>query len=153
MNLPSPIKKVRMKTPARRKRGGGGIIHSKVVHPISISEEEDEGSKESPKKPTSPTNRDLGQEVSGKQPEGKRSIFTKKRAQIVKVRQTGDSIDEDLAVILSDRFWVENVMSKDLFVEKVQKSLRPDNVVSLQVPAIQDFIWKELPENIRGRDK
>lgn len=26
-------------------------------------------------------------------------------------------------------------------------------MVSLQVPAIQDFIWKELPENVRGRDK
>lgn len=99
----------------------GGVIHSKVVHPIS--EEEDEGSKETQKSPTTPTKQESRQENAEIQTEVKKSIFAKKRAQIVKVRQTGDSIDEDLAVILSDKFWGENVMKRESFVEKVQKSL------------------------------
>lgn len=117
-----------------------------IDHPISDEEGDSPHKKSSREKVTDKSKEPLRKD-------GKQSLFAKKRAQIVKVRQTGDPIDEDLAVILSDKFWVENVLTREVFVDKVQKSLRPDNVPSLQVPAIQDFIWKELPENIRGRDK
>lgn len=30
---------------------------------------------------------------------------------------------------------------------------RPENVTVLQVPAIQEVLWTDLPEGVKGRDK
>lgn len=83
----------------------------------------------------------------------KNSLFAKKRAEIVTIKDTSEDLDEDLAIILMDRFWGQNIMSKEQFLEKMTKSLRPNNVPALQTPALQDCIWRKLPENIKGKDK
>lgn len=62
-------------------------------------------------------------------------------------------MDEDLSIILADKFWGANVISKDEFLENMKATLRPENVQVLQVPALQEVLWTDLPEGVKGRDK
>lgn len=135
-------------------------VHVNQDHPIS--EDEDDQSKSGKETLTSPSKSDGGKTETPKEPENsssvtgevkKNSIFAKKRAQIVQLKDTSEDLDEDLAVILMDKFWGPNVMTKESFLDRMSKSLRPGNVPALQTPALQDCIWRKLPDNIRGKDK
>lgn len=79
-------------------------------------------------------------------PPPKNSFFAKKRAQITPVISLGDSLDEDLAVILADRFWGKNIMSKEAFIDTMKATIRPENIPVLQVPSLQEVLWADLPE-------
>lgn len=78
----------------------------------------------------------------------KTSLFTKKRA-----RDTADDLDENLATILTDKFWGPNILSAEKFLDAMNKSLRPGNVAALQAPALQECIWRILPEHVKDKDK
>lgn len=86
-------------------------------------------------------------------PPPKNSFFAKKRAQITPIKETGDPLDEDLAVILADKFWGKNIMSREQFIDTMKATLRPENIPVLQVPSLQEVLWLDLPETVRGRDK
>lgn len=83
----------------------------------------------------------------------KKSFFAKKRALMTPTKDTGDPLDEDLSMILADKFWGQNVIAKEDFLDIMKSTLRPENTVVLSVPAIQEVLWTDLPEGVRGRDK
>lgn len=47
-------------------------------------------------------------------------------------------------MILADRFWGSNIISKECFLENMKATLRSDNVLALHVPSVQDALWMDL---------
>lgn len=145
---------------------------SRVIdHPIS-DDSEDEDSFTSPEKPTDqlpatikePNDGDNDNSSvvtvtkshdlnSGNEQSKKTSFFARKRAEIKVVKDTGDKIDEDLAIIIEDRFWGDNVLGKEKFLEIMSSVVRPENVPSLEAPSVRECLWVKLPEHVRAREK
>ena len=64
--------------------------------------------------------------------------------------KTGDSVNEDLAKILSSL--LKDKIPEEKVQEKINKYPRPANVEGLQTPRINPLIWSQLPAPVRTQD-